>query len=63
MSDSSCWLCGVELEESYGVILNLAIIDRQGKHEIIPDEDPTQIICEKCWEDKEEDMNKLFKVL
>ena len=63
MSDSSCWLCGVELEESYGVILNLAIIDRQGKHKILPDEDPTQIICEKCWEDKEEDMNKLSKVL
>jgi len=63
MSDSSCNLCGVELEESYGIIWNLALIDRQGQHEILLDEDPTQIICEKCWEDKKEEMNKLFKLL
>jgi|TARA_R110000824_G_scaffold22325_6_gene81853 hypothetical protein len=63
MSDSSCDLCGVELEESYGVILSLALIDRQGQHQIIPDEDPTQVMCEKCWEGKEEEMSKLFKVL
>jgi hypothetical protein len=63
MSDSSCDLCGVDLEESYGIILNLALIDRQGQHEILPGEDPTQIMCEKCWEHKEKEMNKLFKVL
>jgi len=63
MSDSSCNLCGVELEESYGIVLNLAIINRQGQHEILPDEDPTQIMCEKCWDDRGEEITKLFKVL
>jgi len=63
MSDSSCNLCGVELEESYGVILTLARIDIYGQHEILPDEDPTEIMCEKCWEHKKEEINKLFKVL
>ena len=62
MSDTSCDVCGFELEESYGVVLNLAVINRNGQHEILPDEAPTHLMCEKCWENKKEEINKLFTV-
>ena len=63
MSNSSCNLWGVELEESYGVVLNLALIERHGQHEILTDEAPSQLMCEKCWEHKEEAITYLFKHL
>ena len=63
MLKNHCSICEIDLEESYGVILSLAVIDKHGQHEILPDKDPTQILCEKCWEHKEKEINKLFKVL
>ena len=63
MSNSSWNQCGVELEESYGVVLNLALIERHGQHEILTDEDPSQLMCEKCWEHIGETITQLFKNL
>ncbi len=60
--NSTCSICEIDLEESYGVLISLALIDRTGQHELLVNEDPSQIICESCWEEREEEMSTLLKL-
>ena len=63
MTKSDWLICEIDLEDSYGVVINLAIIDKNGKHELVTDNEPSHIICEKCWERKEDYISEILELV
>ena len=69
MIKSSCLICEIDLENSYGVIISLAIVNKNGKHKLITDKKPSHVICEKCWEvvelfvSKEDYVSEILKLV
>ena len=63
MSNSKCTRCSVDLDQSYGIIINLALINRKGQREILSEDEPSYVLCEKCWELKEDEIVQFLELL
>jgi hypothetical protein len=51
VSYSLCFRCQVDLDESYGIVIQFAVVAENGEHRLHLGEEPSMVLCEKCWEE------------